>query len=343
VARHVISGRRAKTGPTAMHARHATTAGRAPTGAIGLPARHATTVPHVRTGATATHAHRVTKDGHARTGVIAHRDRATSDLVMIDRRARTGAIGARVVRATAVGVMSADPVRSGATARRRLVPTGAIASEVAARLATRTNGFQSRADRHAKTTGVPRDIVTTVPIRANAAATGAIALVPVINGKANRPAGNRRGRAASRSVRRRRVTPDRADSADVNPPVHRVAAATTTTSMIAHVVLFRPKADLTSDQRRAFMVALEHALTNIPTIKQARVGRRVLLGRQYDTLNAHDFPFVAMMEFANEADLRAYLEHPAHEMLGAQFYVTSDAALVFDYELLEGDAIRSLV
>jgi hypothetical protein len=113
--------------------------------------------------------------------------------------------------------------------------------------------------------------------------------------------------------------------------------------VIAHVVLFRPKAELTADQRRAFVAALEHALTNISLIKQARVGRRVTLGRQYDQLNAQDFPFVAILEFENEADLRAYLEHPAHQMLGTQFYVTSEAAMVFDFELLEGAQFRGLV
>ena len=113
--------------------------------------------------------------------------------------------------------------------------------------------------------------------------------------------------------------------------------------MVAHVVLFRPKADLTSDQRGAFIAALEHALTSIPLIRTARVGRRIALGRQYDDMNSQNFPFAAILEFDSEDDLRTYLEHPAHEMLGAQFYITSDAALVFDYEIVEGAAIRTLV
>ena len=113
--------------------------------------------------------------------------------------------------------------------------------------------------------------------------------------------------------------------------------------MVAHVVLFRPKTTLTSDERRAFVTALEHALTNIPLIKQARVGRRLTLGRQYDEMNAFEFPFAAILEFASVDDLQAYLEHPAHEMLGAQFYLTSEAAMVYDFELLEGAGIRELV
>jgi hypothetical protein len=113
--------------------------------------------------------------------------------------------------------------------------------------------------------------------------------------------------------------------------------------MIAHVVLFRPKANLGEDQRRAFVTALEHALVNIPLIKRARVGRRLTIGRLYDEQNTHDFPFVAILEFDSENDLRAYLEHPAHHMLGAQFYATADAAFVFDYELLEGLQVRDLL
>jgi hypothetical protein len=123
--------------------------------------------------------------------------------------------------------------------------------------------------------------------------------------------------------------------------------ATTTTAarprMIAHVVLFRPKADLRDDERRAFVTGLEHALVKIPLIKRARVGRRLTIGRLYDEQNTHDFPFVAILEFDTEDDLRAYLEHPAHQMLGAQFYLTADAALVFDYELLEGPQVRELL
>ncbi len=113
--------------------------------------------------------------------------------------------------------------------------------------------------------------------------------------------------------------------------------------MLAHVVLFRPKTTLTSDDRAAFVTALQHALTNIPSIKNARIGRRVMMDRPYDKLNAQSFPFAAILEFESETDLRAYLEHPAHEMLGAQFYITSEAALVFDYELVEAARVDEVV
>lgn len=112
--------------------------------------------------------------------------------------------------------------------------------------------------------------------------------------------------------------------------------------MIAHVVLFRPKADLSPDERQAFVDALENALTKIDLIKRATIGRRVTLGRLYDQA-ATDFSFAAILEFANEADLRAYLDHPAHTNLGRQFYTASELALALDYEVMEGDWPRQLL
>jgi len=113
--------------------------------------------------------------------------------------------------------------------------------------------------------------------------------------------------------------------------------------VITHIVLFRPKPDLTAEQRATFIDALQHALENIPLIKRARVGRRLTLGTLYDQQNPHDFPFVALLEFDREADLRAYLDHPAHQRLGEQFYLTAEAALVFDYDLVEGQRAKELL
>jgi len=113
--------------------------------------------------------------------------------------------------------------------------------------------------------------------------------------------------------------------------------------LIAHIVLFRPQAGLTASERDTFVGALEHALTNIPLIKSARVGRRVTLGRFYDQENNQDFPFVAILEFEHEAALKEYLAHPAHKTLGEQFYYAADAALVLDFEMFDGDRAKDLI
>lgn len=113
--------------------------------------------------------------------------------------------------------------------------------------------------------------------------------------------------------------------------------------MIAHVVLFRPKATLGAAERATLVAALEHALNRIQFITRARVGRRITLGRQYEQQHADHYPFAAILEFDNEADLRAYLDHPAHNALGEQFYLTAESALVFDYALMDGDRANELL
>lgn len=105
------------------------------------------------------------------------------------------------------------------------------------------------------------------------------------------------------------------------------------TVVIAHVVLFRPKPELSDDDRRALVVAFETALREIPSIRQARVGRRVTHGRGYEQLMRVDYDYAAIIEFDDAAGLRTYLEHPAHEQLGQRFFMTFEEALMYDFEL----------
>jgi hypothetical protein len=106
--------------------------------------------------------------------------------------------------------------------------------------------------------------------------------------------------------------------------------------MIAHIVLFQPRADLSMADRDAFAASFERALTSIPQVRCARVGERITLGRTYDQQNARDFCYIAIIEFDSETDLRAYLEHAAHQELGARFSQAAEAALVYDFALREG-------
>ena len=113
--------------------------------------------------------------------------------------------------------------------------------------------------------------------------------------------------------------------------------------MIAHVVLFRPRPTLSESERAGFIGALDAALQDIPQIKRATIGRRFVLGRQYDAMNTVEFAFVAILEFESKADLVAYLDHPAHEKLGMQFYTTAEAALAYDFDLLDPSRTRELL
>jgi len=107
--------------------------------------------------------------------------------------------------------------------------------------------------------------------------------------------------------------------------------------VIAHVVLFRPKPDLGEQDRRGLADALSAALREIPSIRRAHMGPRVTHGRSYEGLMAVDYSFAAILEFDNVAGLKAYLNHPVHERLATRFFACFEQALMYDFELQEGD------
>jgi hypothetical protein len=109
--------------------------------------------------------------------------------------------------------------------------------------------------------------------------------------------------------------------------------------VIAHVVLFRPRRDLSPADRQALVATFGAALQAIPSIRRARVGRRVTHGRPgYEQLMRADFPYAAIIEFDDNAGLAAYLEHPAHDQLGTQFFAVFEEALMYDFDLADGAA-----
>ena len=108
--------------------------------------------------------------------------------------------------------------------------------------------------------------------------------------------------------------------------------------MIAHVVLFRPKPELSSDARERLVSAFMRATRDIPQIRRARIGRRVTHGRPYEQLMRADYPYAAILEFDDIDALKAYLGHDAHDALGASFFECLEAALIYDYEIGEPPA-----
>ena len=82
-------------------------------------------------------------------------------------------------------------------------------------------------------------------------------------------------------------------------------------AMIAHVVLFAPKPDLPDVRSRAVLEGLTAAAADIPSNRRFRVGRRVSHGLPgYEQAMPVDFEYVVMIEFDDEAGLRAYLATP---------------------------------
>lgn len=107
--------------------------------------------------------------------------------------------------------------------------------------------------------------------------------------------------------------------------------------MIAHVVLFRLRGDVPLAQRLALIDAYGVALRDIPSIRRARVGRRMRLGRAYEELMRTDFPYAAILEFDDADGVRAYLDHPAHQEISTRFFAAIAETLVYDFEM-EGSA-----
>jgi hypothetical protein len=110
------------------------------------------------------------------------------------------------------------------------------------------------------------------------------------------------------------------------------------TLMVAHVVLFKPKPTLDDAARRRLIDVFQHALGNIPTIRRAQIGKRVLVGRGYEQLMSVDYEYAAILEFDSVPDLRTYLAHDAHEALGRLFFEAFEVALMYDYQMGEGVA-----
>jgi len=105
--------------------------------------------------------------------------------------------------------------------------------------------------------------------------------------------------------------------------------------MVAHVVLFRPKPDVTPQERQSMFDALTAAATEIPSVRRFQIGTRILHGPQYEQLMTESYPYAAVVEFDDLAGLQAYLLHPRHQMLGELFYRLLEKALAYDYEMVK--------
>ena len=114
--------------------------------------------------------------------------------------------------------------------------------------------------------------------------------------------------------------------------------------MIAHVVLFRLRTDVPAADRRALVDAYTAALRDIASIRRARIGRRVRVGRAYEEMMQTDFPYAAIFEFDDVVGVRAYLDHAAHEEISKRFFAAMAETLIYDFEMdANADGLREIV
>ena len=110
--------------------------------------------------------------------------------------------------------------------------------------------------------------------------------------------------------------------------------------MIAHIVFFRPRADLTSGDVEGLIAAIERAHREIRSVRGFRVGKRTRRSASY-AAGIEEFPYAALVELDDLRALEEYLAHPAHEDLGRRFWETSEAAAAYDFELFDASDARA--
>ena len=113
--------------------------------------------------------------------------------------------------------------------------------------------------------------------------------------------------------------------------------------MVAHIVLLKPRPDLTASDRERFVAAFERAVRTVPEVRGVRVGARIRHGAGYEDAMPDAADFLGVLDFDDLEGLKCYLAHPAHEELGTLFGQSLSAALVFDYEVGGLDLLKNLL
>ncbi|MFN8059447.1 MAG: Dabb family protein [Vicinamibacterales bacterium] len=112
---------------------------------------------------------------------------------------------------------------------------------------------------------------------------------------------------------------------------------------VTHVVLFRPRPDLSAEARLALVDALARAARDIPGVIRFDVGRQLADGPAYAGATEPGWPFYALVEVEDRGALMAYLAHDAHRALGASFNASLERAVVGDFETMPATAAHRLL
>ena len=116
--------------------------------------------------------------------------------------------------------------------------------------------------------------------------------------------------------------------------------------MIIHIVLFHPKPALSADERRSFAQSVVSFLASAPSVARASVGRSIDIDAGYvRSMGDTTYEYAAVIEFADEVELKAYLNHPRHAELGELFWQYCERSIVSEVrsvDLTRGDAADKL-
>lgn len=106
--------------------------------------------------------------------------------------------------------------------------------------------------------------------------------------------------------------------------------------MIAHLVLFNPKQDVSSELLRLCAQLLERLSREIAGVRRASVGRRIEIEAGYARpFGEMTYQNVCVIEFLDTPSLTAYLTHPLHRELGRLFWELCESAVVVESEMVD--------
>ena len=112
--------------------------------------------------------------------------------------------------------------------------------------------------------------------------------------------------------------------------------------MVWHLVLLKPRAGLSAQDRQKLVSAFDRAVRGIPTVHDVRVGRRVTHGAAYEAAAPDVADFMVSVAFDDLQGLQTYLDHPAHHELGTLFSQSVSSALVYDFVVEGIDGLKKL-
>lgn len=106
--------------------------------------------------------------------------------------------------------------------------------------------------------------------------------------------------------------------------------------MIAHIVLFRPKAELTDDDLRLFTQLFRRVCVEVPGIERVRLGP-VVGGGVFGGAKLGSSPYsaAAYLEFKDRQALEAYLQNPLHREFAESFWRYSEETVIADSEMVD--------
>ena len=105
--------------------------------------------------------------------------------------------------------------------------------------------------------------------------------------------------------------------------------------MIVHVVLFRPRLDVGDAEREELFEAMRVAAREIPSVRGFRIGQHIAQPVPYVMSGFPSFPWVALLEFEDEAGLRAYLSHPLHVASASASTQRPKPRAIYDYTITD--------